>query len=216
MSQVNLSAAWRHICHHVVPNLLLNAVAPILVYSTLRPHVSELHAVMAAALVPLIDGIVAIVRHRRINVVGALVVLSLLASGGLVMLGGTPRLLLARESVLSGGMGLLLLASLLWRQPLVYHLGQHFFAGNAPGRRREFRQKASVPWFRSFLRLLTLVWGLSTVAQSALGTYLALHLPIAMVLIVSPLAHYGIMGGTFAWTLAHAHRGQYLAYLFGV
>jgi hypothetical protein len=214
MSYAHLPIAWRHIWRHVVPNLLLNAVGPILVYATVRPHVSELHAVMAAAFVPLADGLVGIVRHRRINIVGVLVLLSLVFSGILVLLGGTPQLILARESVLSGAMGIVLLASLLWPQPLVYHLGQHFYAGNVPDRRHEFRRKARSPWFRSFLRLLTVVWGLVTVVQSGLCTYLALHLPVATFLIVSPVAHYGIMACTFAWTIAHAHRGQYLAYLF--
>ena len=29
------------------------------------------------------------------------------------------------------------------------------------------------------------------------------------------ITRYGLMGGTFAWTLAHAHRGRYLAQVFG-
>lgn len=169
---------------------------------------------IAAATVPIIEGGVSLVLHRRFSVLSVLVGLSLLLSGALVLLGGPPRLILARESLLSGGIGVVLLVSLLWPQPFIYHMARHFFAGNTAGRRMEFNRKAAVPWFRSFLRLLTVVWGLVTVGDAALNTYLALHLPVATFLAVSPLARYGIVGSTLAWTLAHAHRGRYLTYLF--
>jgi hypothetical protein len=53
-----------------------------------------------------------------------------------------------------------------------------------------------------------------TVLDAGLNTYLAFHLPVGMFLAVTPLARYGLMGATFVWTLAHAHRGRYLAQVF--
>ena len=77
------------------------------------------------------------------------------------------------------------------------------------------QRTATSPRFRSFLRLLTLIWGLVTVLDAGLNVFLALHLPVGTFLAVTPLARYGLMGGTFAWTLAHAYRGRYLAQVFG-
>ena len=208
------SPVWRHLLHHVVPGLLVNGLAPFLVYSVLHPYLSPLHALMVAALVPLADGVVGLVRQRRINAFGALVLLSLVLSSLLVLLGGSPRLILVRESALSGAFGVAMLLSLFWRQPLVYYLAGHFVAPRASAGWHAFRRTATAPRLRSFLRLLTVIWGLVTVLDAGLNTYLAFHLPVATFLAVTPLARYGMMGGTFVWTLAHAHRGRYLTHVF--
>jgi hypothetical protein len=170
---------------------------------------------MVAALVPLADSVVGLVRQRRINAFGALVFLSLVLSSLLVLVGGSTRLILVRESALSGVFGVLMLLSLFWPQPLVYYLARHFVAPGASAGWHAFQRTASAPRFRSFLRLLTVIWGLVTVLDAALNTYLAFHLPVGTFLAVTPLARYSMMGGTFAWTLAHAHRGRYLAQVFG-
>ena len=133
----------------------------------------------------------------------------------LVLVGGSPRLILVRESALSGVFGVLMLLSLFWPQPLVYYLARHFVAPGASAGWHTFQRAASAPRFRSFLRLLTVIWGLVTVLDAALNTYLAFHLPVGTFLAVTPLARYSMMGGTFVWTLAHAHRGRYLAQVFG-
>ena len=127
------SPIWRHIVQHVVPSLLVNGVAPFVVYTLVHPHMSQLHALMIAALVPLADGIVGLVRQRRINAFGALVFLSLVLSSLLVLVGGSPRLILVRESALSGVFGVLMLLSLFWPQPLVYYLARHFVAPRVSG-----------------------------------------------------------------------------------
>src|SRR5438270_13403321 len=208
------SPIWRHILQHVVPSLLVNGAAPFLVYTLLHAHLSQLHALMITALVPLADGIVGLVRQRRINAFGALVFLSLVLSSLLVLIGGSPRLILVRESAFSGVFGVLMLLSLFWPQPLVYYLARHFVAPSASAGWHTFQRAATSPRFRSFLRLLTVIWGLVTVLDAGLNTYLAFHLPVGPFLAVTPLARYGLMGGTFVWRLAHAHRGRYLAQVF--
>src|SRR5438876_9829780 len=107
-----------------------------------------------------------------------------------------------------------MLLSLFLPQPLVYYLAGHFVAPRASAARLEFQRIAASPRFRSFLRLLTVVWGLVTMLDAGLNTFLAFHLPIATFLAVTPLARYGLMGATFAWTLAHAHRGRFLSQIF--
>ena len=209
------SPIWRHILQHVVPSLLINGVAPFVVYTLVHTHLSQLHALMVTALVPLADGIVGLVRQRRINAFGALVFLSLVLSSLLVLVGGSPRVILVRESAFSGVFGVLMLLSLFWPQPLVYYLARHFVAPSASAGWHTFQRAAASPRFRSFLRLLTVIWGLVTVLDAGLNTYLAFHLPVGTFLAVTPLARYSMMGCTFIWTLAYAHRGRYLAQIFG-
>jgi hypothetical protein len=175
---------------------------------------SELGALSATLILPLGEGVVTLLCQRKLSVFGSMVALSLLLSMAAVLLGGTPRMLLMRESLLSGAFGLVMLLSLPWRQPLVYYIARHFIAGHAPERAHDFHRRATIPWLRNFFWLLTLVWGLVTAGDAAINVYLAANLPIPTYLLVTPLARYSIMGVALAWTLAHAHRGRYLAYLF--
>jgi hypothetical protein len=108
-----------------------------------------------------------------------------------------------------------MLLSLFWPQPLVYYLARPFVAPRASAGWLTFQRTATAPRFRSFLRLLTVIWGLVTVLDAGLNTYLAFQLPVGTFLAVTPLARYSMMGCTFVWTLAHAHRGRYLAQVFG-
>lgn len=208
------SPAWSHICRYVAPSLIVNGLGPLVLYTLLRPHLSELAALSATLAIPLGEGALTLARHRRLNVFGAMVATSLVLSMVAVGLGGTPRMLLMRESFLSGAFGIMMLLSLPWRQPLVYYIARHFIAGHVPARADDFHRKATVPWLRQFFWLLTLVWGLVTAGDAAINIYLATCLSIPTYLLVTPLARYSIMGAALAWTLAHAHRGRYLAYLF--
>jgi hypothetical protein len=208
------SSVVRHIVRHVIPSLLLNAVAPFVVYSLLSAHMSTVHALMMTALVPFAENVFTLARHRRLDLFGFFVFLSLVLSSVIVLLGGSPRLILARESFLSAAFGLIMLLSLLCPQPLVYYLTGHFVAGHVPARKKEFRLKGASPWFRNFMRLLTVVWGMVTLADALLNVYLAFNVSITTFLIVSPIVRYGIVGCAFAWTVVHAQRGRYLSYMF--
>lgn len=209
------SALWRRMARHALPSLLLNAVAPIVLYSLLRPHMTVTAALLLTALIPLAENAVALARHRRLDAFGVLVFCSLVGSGAVVLLGGNPRWILARESLLSGAFGLLMLLSLLFRRPLVYYLAGHFVAGHAPERVAAYRRTSRTPRTHSFLRLMTAVWGMTTMADAALNVYLAFVLPVTTFLTLAPTLRYTLLAVTFAWSVAHAHRGRHLVALFG-
>lgn len=204
----------KRVARQALPSLLLNGVAPLVLYSVLRPHMAATPALLLTALVPLIENVIAFARHRRFDAFGVLVFLSLASSAAVVLVGGSPRWILARESLLSGAFGLAMLLSLLYRRPLVYYLAGHFVAGHAPERVAAYRRTAHLPQMQSFLRLMTAVWGVVTLADASLNVYLAFAVPVALFLALAPAARYMIIGLAFAWSWAHAQRGHYLAALF--
>lgn len=210
------STLWQRMARQVLPSLLLNAIAPLALFSLLRPHMSVTMALLLTALVPLGENVLALTRHRRFDAFGVLVFLSLAGSGAVVLLGGGPQWILARESLLSGAFGLAMLLSLLYRRPLVYYLAGHFVAGHAPERIAAYRRTARAPRMHSFLRLMTAVWGVTTLADAALNVYLAFALPAATFLALAPAARYTLMAGTMAWSVAHAHRGRHLRAIFSL
>jgi len=213
MTHITRLASWRHIGRHVLPSLLISGVAPVVVYALLRPHMTDMHALLITMVIPLGEGAATLIRHRRLNVFGIAVAASIALGVITAFVSGNPRALLARESLLSGVFGIVMLLSLLSEQSLVYYIAGHFIAGHDAERLHDYRRKGKSPWIRQFFRLLTAVWGLITLGDGLLNTYLAFHLSIPTYLIVTPIARYGIMGAALAWTLMHAHRGRYIDHL---
>jgi hypothetical protein len=211
--RITWPAGWRHLSQTVLPSILISGVGPAVIYVLLRPHMSEFHALFAALLLPLAEGAITLCLRRRLNVFGAIVAASLGLAIITAFMSGSPRMLLARESLLSGAFGAFLLFSLVWSQPLVYHIAAHFVAGHDAARLLEFRLKARGRRIQRFFRGLTAVWGLLTLGDGLLNTYLAFHMAIPTYLVVTPLARYSVMGIALVWTLIHAQRGRYIAHL---
>lgn len=211
--QTMWSASCRHICRHVFPSLLISGVGPVVIYALLRPHMSDMHALLVTLFIPLGEAGVTMLRHRRVNVFGIIVAASIALGVITALISGSPQMMLARESLLSGAFGLLMLLSLLAPQPLVFYIAGHFVAGHDKERLHDYRRKGKSPWIRRFFRLITAVWGGITLGDALVNTYLAFHLSIPTYLIVTPIARYGIMGLALAWTLVYAYRGRYIAHL---
>jgi hypothetical protein len=202
------SRTARAIRQEIALSILLGGVAPFVIYSLLRPHTSELHALIIAAVAPLLENVLSLIRKRTLDIFGAFVLGGILISVALVLAGGSPKLILIRESFLTGATGLVFLLSLLYRRPLIYYFALHFNTGDNPQQRAEWSRYWAYPYFRFVMRLMTLVWGVATLAEALIRGYLVFHLSTAQFLAVSPFVQYGIIGATIAWTVWYGRRAR--------
>jgi hypothetical protein len=195
----------------LIQNLVINAAIPVLMYQLSKLYVtdSEVIALSIAAVVPLLASVIELVRMRRLNVVGIVVLLGIAVSLIGVALGGDPRILLIRESFLTGALGVACFISLLLPRPLMYYFAQEFVAGNDPAKRAamdaQYRQIAGV---RAVHRRITVVWGIAYVGEFALRILLVLTLPTVVVIAISPIILTAITVATIAWTFAYANRAR--------
>jgi hypothetical protein len=199
-----LISAWS-----VVPALLVDGLCPFLTYMLLRRYVhgvSELMALGLGALFPAARGFVELSRRGRIDIIGAIVLVGIGVSVVALLVGGTPRLLLIRESFVTGALGLIALSSFAWPRPLLFYIGRQL-SGSEDGLARERfdalweRQKA-----RRTFRLITLVWAVGWLGEFGLRIAMVLTLSVSQVLAISPIVFNGITGGLIAWTLAYTER----------
>src|SRR5882757_6402431 len=86
----------------------VNTLVPLAVYHISRHYfgASELMGLVYATLYPLAKSIFDLREHRSVNPVGVLVILGILTGGGALLLGGSSRVLLIRESLLTAAVGL--------------------------------------------------------------------------------------------------------------
>ena len=194
----------------IIKSVLINGVLPFAVYSVLTNimHTNDFVAVLLSGVPPLLDSMFGIVRNRRIDFLAGFVLLSLVA--GLVpsLFSGSAQLLLVRESLITGVMGLVYLVSLLTPRPMAFYFSRYFVTGNHPENIASFNSMWQYAGFRHTMRLSTVVWGLMLCLEAATRVYLVYHLSIAQFLLVSPFVFYGFLGATMAWTVWYSRYAQ--------
>ncbi|MBI0331266.1 VC0807 family protein [Burkholderia plantarii] len=184
-----------------VAELAVNFVLPWVVYRLSLPYWGETGALYASAVPPLVWGVVEFAKTRRVDALSAIALLGIMLSIAMMAMGGSPRLLLIRESFVSGAIGIVFLVSLLFARPITYYLTRATMAREGEGGVERFEtlwdESASV---RAALRLITLAWGLGLVIECALRSWCAWAWPIERTLVVTPILSYVIFGGLLCWT----------------
>lgn len=167
---------------------------------------SEFTALAVATTFPLGKGIFDIVKRRKLDPISVIVLLAIAANGIAVLMGGSPRLLLLRESLFTGAFGLACFASLLLPRPMMFHIGAHFLAGDDPLKRRRYQISWNLPEVRYTSRLITAVWGSVFVGEFLIHLILIFRLPAALVLVISPILLGSLTIATIFWTFAYTKR----------
>ncbi|CAE6719898.1 VC0807 family protein [Paraburkholderia nemoris] len=185
-----------------VLELAVNFLLPWLAYRFTLPHLGETGALIASAVPPIVWSLIELVRFRRVDALSVMVVAGIVLSVAAMALGGSPRMLLLRESLVSGAIGVVFLLSLPMRRPLIFYLARATVAREMEGGAKRFETLwRERPALVSAMRLMTLVWGVGLTGETALRAWMALTWPIERFLVVSPFIGYGIYGALTLWTL---------------
>ncbi|REE19511.1 hypothetical protein B0G71_2609 [Paraburkholderia sp. BL27I4N3] len=184
-----------------VLELAVNFLLPWLAYRLALPHLGETGALIASAVPPIVWSLIELARFRRVDALSVMVVAGIVLSVAAMALGGSPRMLLLRESMVSGAIGVVFLLSLPMRRPLIFYLARATVAREMEGGAERFEALwQERPALVSAMRLMTLVWGVGLTGETALRAWMALTWPIERFLVVSPFIGYGIYGGLALWT----------------
>jgi hypothetical protein len=190
-------------------SLFINAFCPYVIYTVLKNvvHTSDFVAIVATGIPSLIDSVVRIIISRRIDVIAAIALVAIVIGLILIVLGGSPKLLLVRESFFTFGYGIMFLISLLLPKPLGFYTGRQFIAGNDRVRIDKFNSVwERYPFFRTAMRMLTAFWGVGLALEAIVRTYMVLTMSTGQFLAVSPFVLYGIVGAIFVATGFYMRR----------
>ena len=181
---------------------------PVLLYRLTKRYLaaSEFTALSVAALFPLGLSIVGLIRSRTLDPVALLSLISILFSIVAVSLGGSTKLLLIRESLFTAAFGIVCFVSLALPRPLMFYFGRHFTAGRDQQRLAAFNAGWQKPEFRRVNRLITVVWGATSLGEFLVRVALVYTMPVAAVLVISPIISGGLLIATIVWTFAYWQR----------
>ena len=116
------------------------------------------------------------------------------------------RFLQLRENLVTGLIGLVFLGSVLIGKPLVYQLARAGMARQSPSKAAELEQLRDNVRFRQTMTLMTLVWGIGLLLQTAVACVLVYTISISEYLIVGPIFGYASLGALALWTFWLAKR----------
>ena len=192
----------------IVWGLVLNAIIPVALYNVSRRYMSpsEFIALVVASTFPFGKSIFDLMRLGEVDPISIVVLLGIGTDGVALLLGGSPRLLLVRESLFTGVFGLSCFVSLLLPHPMMFYFGRHFMAGPDPQRQARFNAASQLPEVRFSHRLITSVWGCVFVGELILRIILIYHVSASTVLIISPILIGTLTIVTMIWTFRYGHR----------
>ena len=130
----------------VALDFLVNLGGPFLVYQLATGHMSETAALIVSAAPPILWSIGQIIWSRKLDALSLLVISGIALTLVATLLGGSPRLLLIRESFITGIFGLIFLGSLLFPRPLLFYLAKTTVTKQGT-ERRSVRITLVDPWF---------------------------------------------------------------------
>jgi hypothetical protein len=188
--------------------VIFDIAGPLVAYQML--HSAGLSSVSALVLSGVLPGVAVLgglIRHRRLDAVGVLVLAGIAVGTVLGLLSGDARLVLVEGSVPTAVFGLMCLGSLRSRRPLIYRFALEFMGPDTP-RGRDFDGLWQYPGFRHAFRLFTVVWGVAYLAEAAARIVIVETTSTGTALAISKVMPYAVAGILSAWMFRYGRHAR--------
>ena len=195
--------------------VVFDVAAPLVAYSLLRSAgTTAVTALLLSGVFPALGVAVGVIQHRRLDVVGALVLAGILVGTVLGLVSHSARLLLVEGSVPTALFGAVCLGSLWARHPLMFSFAREF-TGPDTAKGREMTRLWQYDGYRRVFRVITAVWGAALLLEAALRVVIVLNTSAGTALAISKATPFLFLAILSAWTVAygahHKKKGERMA-----
>ncbi len=215
ISPTNGKISMRGIIIGLIPSIVIDGLLPFLVYTLLQSHTTQLVALSASAIPPIISNIISTLRNRHLDAFGVIILLGIVVSIVAIFFGGDPKLLLIKESFVTVALGVACLFSLLLPKPLMFYISKHFATGGNAAKFARFDSLWHYPSFRKMSYSITILWGIALIGEFLLRIVLVYTLTVQQVLLIAPIIFNITLVGLILWTVSYsfkvAKRGKQLS-----
>jgi len=184
-----------------LPWFAANFVGPYVVFQALDAGHGDVFALIASAVPPFLWSFYELAKTRRLDAISVLVVAGIVLTVGATLMGGSARLIQIRDALVTGAIGVMFLASLGFKRPMIFYLARATMARDTAAGAAAFEEAWERPGVPEAFRMLTVVWGFGLIFQTAVMCWLAWVWPIGRFLLLSPFIGYAIFGLLMGWSL---------------
>ena len=121
---------------------------------------------------------------------------------------GSPRFLLAKDSIATAVSGLIFLGTLLVGKAMMFYLAQRFGASGDEERLEWNELWSTNAGFRSLFRRQTMVWAIAFLAEAVAKFALVMILPVSTMAPLVPFFTPVLITALVVWTVRDSARGQ--------
>ena len=151
----------------LAPMVIIDVVLPLITYFGLRAAgVGEFASYLISGIWPLLKLIVGAVRKGSIDAFSILILIFIVLGALTALVTGDVRTLLIRDSISTGGFGVVCLVTLLMTRPLMFYIRRAFATDGSPEGRAWWNSLWHYPGFRRSQRLITAMWGVAYVLEA--------------------------------------------------
>ena len=195
--------------------VIFDIAAPLVAYQVLRSAgMTAVPALLLSGVFPALGVTIGAIRHRRLDVVGALVLAGIAVGTILGLVSHSARLLLVEGSVPTAIFGVACLGSLWARHPLMFSFAREF-TGPDTAKGQEMTRLWQYEGYRRVFRVITAVWGVAFLLEAALRVVIVYHTSTGTALAISKVSPFLFAGVMVAWTVAyglhHKKKGERMA-----
>jgi hypothetical protein len=159
--------------------IVVDVALPLVLYYVLRvAGVEQLWALLLSGAPPAVRNAIVFARTRRIDAIGALVILAVVLGALSSLVDGDPRALLVRDALIGVPFAAWLFLSLRARRPLTYEVAKAVLPNREEALERAW---ASDPGFRLVWRRISVLWGVGTLVNAGACLAMAYALPVDLV-----------------------------------
>jgi hypothetical protein len=185
---------------------ILDIAAPLVAYSLLRSAgLTAVTALVLSGAFPAVGVAMGVARHRRLDVVGALVLAGIIVGTVLGLISHNARLVLMEGSVPTAVFGVGCLGSLWAQRPLIYSFALEFI-GPDTAKGREMTSLWRYQGYRRVLRVITAVWGVAFLLEAALRVVIVDNTSTGTALGLSKVTPFVWAAVLSAWTVAYGRQ----------
>ncbi|MEV4438794.1 VC0807 family protein [Streptomyces sp. NPDC049577] len=193
-----------------IVSIVLNVVMPVVTYNQLTgAGWGDFTALVVSGLWPVVDMAVYLIWHRRIDEFAVVTLIFMVLTLVVTAVGPhSTRLLLVKDSFITGLFGVVCLASLAAPRPLMFYTGRKFGTDGTKEGVERWNGLWALPGFRRTIRIITTVWGVSYLAEAVVRVGLSYALSTDAMVTVNSVLAYGVPAAVIFWTIRYSKQAR--------
>jgi hypothetical protein len=167
-------------------------------------------AYLVAGIGPLTMMVITWIRAKKLSGASIVILLFLLLSSAAAFIGGADsRLLIVKDSAVTGGFGLACLVSRLFPKPLMFYFGAKFATDGTKAGLSYWYGLWQYPDFRKSQYLINNIWGIAFLVEAGLRIVIAYTVAsFRLAYTISSILPFVFLAGLLAYTIMLGHRAR--------